>query len=181
VKSFVAFAFALSLAACGPEPWTRSAAPALAPALESTTWTDDHEQPVSLATWRGSPVVLTMFYSSCQLRCPTTLLQLEKLEAELPKTAGVHYVLVTLDPRNDTPWRLAEYKKEHHLADASWHLLAGDLESTQRLSRALGLHAAFDEGCIDHQVRVVLLDRQGAFVRDWSGWTVNASEVAALL
>jgi len=39
---------------------------------------------VTLSRWRGAPLVVTMIYTSCRLRCPMTTSKLKKLDA------GVH-------------------------------------------------------------------------------------------
>jgi cytochrome oxidase Cu insertion factor (SCO1/SenC/PrrC family) len=139
-------------------------------------WTTEAGREVSLAHWRGTPVVLVPFYASCRVRCPITIEKVRRVEAAYHArglTAAV--VLVTLDPREDTPERLARFKQSAGLPP-SWTLLRGDGATTQALSRALGVRATPDDAHIDHQVRVVVLDEEGRIARNLDGWGFSAED-----
>src|SRR4051794_34477729 len=74
-------------------------------------WQDEYGKDISFSRWRGAPVVVTVIYTSCKLRCPMTIVKLKKLDAAFTrKGQRAHFVLVTLDPSNDTPERLLDYK-----------------------------------------------------------------------
>lgn len=47
-------------------------------------WTDDAGQPVTLAALRGRPVVLAMFFASCEYACPILVNEIQRLRAALP-------------------------------------------------------------------------------------------------
>jgi protein SCO1/2 len=162
--------------AAGSAGWATRAAPALDQARWH--WTDEAGEDVTLGRYAGSPVVLTAFFTSCTTRCPLTIERLRALDAAMRRRgiAGA-FVLVTLDPRTDGPARLRRYKEEHGLPP-SWHLLRGDLEETRALARALGLRAAYDDGHIDHDVRVAIFDRAGRLARTLDGWSFDEDQVA---
>jgi protein SCO1/2 len=134
------------------------------------TWTDDHGQAVTLSRWGGAPQVVTMFFRGCDLRCPLTLAKLHDVEAAFSRVGQpVQFVLVTLDPRNDTPERLADFKAARHLGE-TWHLLAGNNSDTQELGKLLGIHRTYDDLHIDHDVRIALIDADGRIVQMFEGW-----------
>ena len=89
--------------------------------------------------------------------------------------AGVRVpiVILTLDPHTDTIERLQRFKAERKLPD-HWHLIRGSDRDTQSLARKLLVHAAYDVGHIDHDVRIAVLDRDGKLTRSFSGWSFDA-------
>jgi protein SCO1/2 len=146
--------------------------------ITERTWSDERGQAVRLSTWRGTPLVVTMLYRACVSRCPMTLAKLRRVEAAFAAAGRpVGFVLVTLDPRNDTPARLANYKRSEGLDDASWHLLGGDDESTKALSDFLRLRAFRDDTHIEHDVRVAVFDGSGRLARRFEGWSFAEADV----
>jgi protein SCO1/2 len=139
-------------------------------------WSDDQGRPVRFADWSGKPLVLTMFYRSCQTRCPLTLSKMQSVARNYSaRNIDANFVLVTLDPRNDTAARLAAFKSSHTLPD-SWHLLSGDDQQTKGLARLLGLRVAYDDGHIDHDVRIWFFDAAGHPLHSYAGWSFEDGE-----
>jgi protein SCO1/2 len=131
------------------------------------TWTDQDGRPFALASLRGSPVVLVLFYGTCESVCPSVVRDVQKLEALLPEPdrRRTRFVLVTIDPRVDTPERLRAYASEHALDLARWSLLAGPPEQVRVLANLLGVkYRPAGDGQYSHTIRISLLDRDGALV-----------------
>jgi protein SCO1/2 len=165
---------ALTLAACAPPGAPTPKAP---PSLFASPWSFHDEQGavVRFDLWRGSPLVVTEFYTSCPVRCPRTLVELKKVDAALQRAGRrVPVVLVTLDPDNDTPARLLRWKQEQRLPE-HWHLLSGGSEPTRALARLLDIHPAYDAGHIDHEVKVVMFDGEGGVLRRFDGWDLSGA------
>ena len=152
-------------------------APNAARSLFDRSWLDEHERSVNLRTWSGSPLLLTMVFRSCRSRCPMTIHKLKRVASEFRKRGrSANFVLVTLDPLQDTPSRLATFKREQELDPASFHLLSGGREQTRELARFLSVHAAYDDFHIDHDVRIAVFDERGALVRNLEGWNFPDDE-----
>lgn len=150
-------------------------------------WTTEQGQEVTLARWRGQTLILAPFYTSCRTRCPATIAKLRSIEAAYrheekeakegkqgkagakatEKPAAI--VLVTLDPATDSAAHLLAFKKSAKLPDA-WTLLRGGAEDTRSLARWLEARPAYDDGHIDHQVRIAVFDGDGRLVRNLHGW-----------
>lgn len=138
-------------------------------------WSDEQGQRVTFGAWRGRPLVLTMFFRSCQRFCPLTLSAMSNIASRLEaRHITANFALVTLDPTRDTSPRLAEFKASHALPAASWHLLRGERGETLELARLLGIHAVFQEEHIDHNVKLLVFDAQGMRVHEYVGWHVDA-------
>jgi protein SCO1/2 len=140
-------------------------------------WQDDRGQSTSLDHWEGHPVVVTMFYRSCQVRCPMVIERLKKLEqAYAARGKPLQIVLISLDPRHDVPAQLAEFRQTRHLPEETWHLLVGSDADTRALSDALSVHAVYDDQHIDHSTRITLYDSQGKPAHSFAGWSFTDEE-----
>jgi protein SCO1 len=139
-------------------------------------WRDEHGLSVSFSKWKGPPLVLSVFYAGCQFKCPRTIDKLQELDAALRhRGQRANFVLVTLDPHADAA-ELSAFKRARHLAEDSWHLLVGDEAQTRALCRLLGVHPAYDDGHVDHEVRIAIFDASGNIARHLEGWAFNADE-----
>jgi protein SCO1 len=122
------------------------------------------------------PLVVTAIYTSCTERCPLTVEKLKRVdEAFRRHHVDDQVVLVTLDPERDTVERLRRFKAARNMPP-SWHLLRGDLEQTREVARSLRLSAVYDDGHIDHDVRIAVFDRDGRLVRSFEGWSFDEND-----
>lgn len=146
--------------------------------MHQRQWQDENGRAVAIDDYRGSPFVVTEVYTSCEVRCPMTLDTLRKMDDELQRR-GVNatFVLVTLDPRTDTPERLRRWKAARNLPP-TFHLLSGTEQGARELSRYLAVNAAYDQGHIDHDVSIALFDAQGHETRRYGGWSIDPEDAA---
>jgi protein SCO1/2 len=152
------------------------AEPSSAPiTAREASFTDEEGRPISLDSFRGAPVVLSAFFTSCTVRCPLTVSKLREVDRAFEASGGaVPIVLLTLDPHTDTAERLLRFKQERKLPD-HWHFLRGNDADTQALARQLRVNPAYDVGHIDHEVRIAVLDPAGRLARSFGGWSFDAS------
>lgn len=129
-----------------------------------------------LTEWRGEVVVLFFGYTNCPDVCPLTLAQLNRTLTELEgKAEQVQVVLVSVDPKRDTPERLREYLGAFNRAFIG---LTGTDAQITNLTTRMGVYAAPSEesghehgdasgtsatesGLIDHTATVFVLDKEG--------------------
>ena len=138
---------------------------------------DQHGQRLSLTDLRGQVVVLTFFFTHCELTCPLYLATLASALGDVSE--GVAVAAVTVDPERDTPDEVASYAAHW---PAQWHFLTGGPSRVARIWRAYDILVERDESVavqsrygIIHSARVFVLDREGvtaATLRD--GWTPAA-------
>ena len=76
-----------------------------------STWTDDQGRAVKLATLRGRPQIVCMFFASCQYACPLLVAHLKQIEGALPENLRTNtgFVLVSFDTERDTAEVLHRY------------------------------------------------------------------------
>jgi protein SCO1/2 len=127
-------------------------------------WRDEQGTALRFSRWRGSPLVVSLVYTTCTMTCPVTIEKLLKIEGELQRQGRrAEFVLVTIDPSNDTVEALRRFKAARGLP-ASWHLLRGDDEQTQQLADFLGFKMMNMDDHIIHDVNVAFIDPQGRLV-----------------
>ena len=135
-------------------------------------WTDGAGRPFQLAALRGKPVLVLLFYGTCQSACPVLVHDLQRVDEKLSpeERAGLRYLLVTFDPTVDTPERLAAYAREHGLAGDRWTLARGTPDQVRELAAVLGVkYRSTGDGQYSHTQRITLLDRDGVVIEKFDG------------
>jgi len=121
---------------------------------------DQHGSTISLASFRGRPVVLTFVFAHCQTMCP---LIVDTLKRAAPGAGPSEVLLVTLDPWRDTPSSLPGFAARWTMPER-FHVLssanAGDVVS---VIQAYGVPFTRDgrSGDITHPGLVFLVDAEG--------------------
>jgi protein SCO1/2 len=146
------------------------------------SWTDQNGRPFELASLRGSPVVLVLFYGTCDSVCPTVVRDVKKIEALLPAAdrARTRFVLVTIDPVVDTPQRLLDYATKNGLDPSRWRLLNGGADGVRVLANVLGVkYRPTGTGQYSHTIRITVLDGEGVVADHADGLARPVEPIAA--
>ena len=118
--------------------------------------TDQDGRPITMRSLRGSPVIVTFLYTTCEDTCPLTAQQirgaLDRLGHDVPVLA------FAVDPPRDTPERAQRFLAEQHMA-GRMRFLTGSREQLREQWRAYGIRPQGDG--FEHTAHVVLLDREG--------------------
>jgi len=113
---------------------------------------------------RGKPLLITMFYSSCQFVCPLIIDALKRTEQSLTtaERSRVPVLAVTFDPARDDLAALKGVIGEHDLDPAYWTVARTDPGSVRKLAAALGIkYRALANGDFNHTSVLILLDADG--------------------
>lgn len=128
------------------------------------TLTDDASRRTGFDVFRGSPVVVSMFYASCPHACPMLLSEIKALEAALsPAARGkLRVLLVSLNPEKDTPRRLAGLKKKIGVDAERWRFGQVPSEQVRELAAVLGIqYQKLPDGSFNHSSILTLLRPDG--------------------
>jgi protein SCO1/2 len=164
-------AVVILLAGCAPvasslhgSPYpTPSTAPGLA-------LSDTRGSPFDLATLRGHAAFVYFGYTQCPDECPLTLANAQWMIGELGEVGErVDFVLVTVDPANDTPAVLRAYLDRFN---SRFIGLTGSDEQLALARVAYGVLAATPESDHEHTdvihgTRVYLIDSAGNLVTSY--------------
>ena len=146
-------------------------------------WTSDAGAIVQLASLRGKPVVVAMFFAQCEYACPVLVQDMQRVRAALPEALRekTQLVLVSFDTERDTPSALKTYRERAAL-DAGWTLLRGDTIAVQELAMLLGVKFKRDaRGQFAHSNLITILNAEGEIVHQKSGLMGDVSETAKVL
>jgi protein SCO1/2 len=129
--------------------------------------TDQNGKTFDLASRRGQPTIVSMFYTSCQFVCPmlveTIQLSAEKLTPE--ERSRISSLLVTFDPARDDVKALKSIADKRSLDPAMWTLARTDAASVRKFAAALGIqYRLLSDGEYNHSTVLILLDGQGRIV-----------------
>jgi protein SCO1 len=131
----------------------------------SLVLTNQEGQLVDLSDYRGKVVILTAVYSGCGFTCPMIMGQARRVAAALtPEERGDLAIIgITLDPRNDTPERLANMAAGQQVSAPLFHLCTGEPQYVEKILDALEVQRRRDPetGVIDHANLFLLVDRGG--------------------
>jgi protein SCO1/2 len=147
-------------------------------------WHGDDGKDFRLAELRGHPVVISMFYASCEGVCIITKDDMKAVEASLPAAVRerTEFVLVTLAPDLDTPAVLQAYRVEQGLSANRWRLLCGSPAATAQLARRLGIGYGRDaSGIFRHSSEITVLDESGKIVLRQDGIHADLAETVKVL
>jgi len=131
--------------------------------------------------FKGSTVVMTFIYTRCPLPtfCPLMDRHFAAMQKPLKEDAAlknVHLVTVSFDPQTDTPPVLKKHAKELNADLSRWTFLTGDRDEVDRFAAHFGLsvsRAMNDPKDITHNLRTVIIDKDGKLVKSYTGndWT----------
>lgn len=124
--------------------------------------TDQLGKQVSLAQFRGQPVVLTFLYTKCPDVCPLTAEKLHAVQLQLGKDASrVTMLAVSVDPKGDTQGAAQNFSRQHKLTD-NWHYLIGTQSELSPVWNAYSIYAQPATGKTSmHTSAVYIIDKMG--------------------
>lgn len=128
------------------------------------TLTDQKGQSRPLASLRGRPRVVALFYTSCKYICPLIVERVRSIEKALAprEREQLGLVLITIDPKRDSPEVLGRLMTERRLDAAHWTLLRPDPEDLRAIAGVLGFrYRELADGEFNHTTALVLLDAEG--------------------
>ena len=124
-----------------------------------------HEgQPFNEQDFHGQWNLVFFGFTNCPDICPTTMIDLARVQDSVNGKPALRTLFVTVDPDRDTKERLAAYVPAFH---DSFTGVTGDLEQIDRLARDLGIvHVRHNENgeddyMVDHGSAVLLINPDG--------------------
>lgn len=128
------------------------------------TLTDQLGHAVKLDTARGQPVLVSMFYTSCQFVCPMLIDAARDTRAALGEAERrrVKVLLISFDSARDTPAKLESMARERGLDASQWTLARTDPATVRKIAALLKFqYRALPDGEFNHSAELILLDGEG--------------------
>ena len=128
---------------------------------------DQAGQPISLAQFKGKPVVLTFFYTHCPDACPLTAEKLHQTILTLGSNAQkIGIVAISVDPKGDTPATAQSFIQVHRLQGYLHYLLGTEAQlspvwSSYSVFAAPTPSATSSSSSVSHTTALFVIDQQG--------------------
>ena len=135
--------------------------------INDFTLTSHTGEPMSLSDLHGKATLLYFGYTNCPDVCPITLSEYRRVKQGLGDDAdAVNFVMVSVDPKRDTPERLASYLGNF---DSVFIGMTGEDGTLRRISVDFDLfYEIHDDGTdnylVDHTASLFLLNPDGELV-----------------
>ncbi|WP_339463677.1 SCO family protein [Pseudomonas sp. EA_105y_Pfl2_R69] len=152
--------------------------------LPELSLTNQDGQAVAVDQLKEQWSLLFFGYTFCPDICPATLAQLRQLQGLLPEEtrANLRIVLVTVDPKRDTPEQLKKYLDYF---DAGFIGLTGEEATLQKLANAVSIpyipaDTSKENYTVDHSGNLVIIGPDGT-QRGFIRAPINNAKLAAQL
>jgi len=126
--------------------------------------TDQDGRPFAWSSHRGKVRLVAMFYTSCQYICPLIVDSGKAVDKQLSgaERARLGVLLLSMDPKRDTPAALMSIVRKRKLDTARWTLASPPAEDVRAVAGVLGVrYRALADGEYNHTSALVLLDADG--------------------
>jgi len=117
---------------------------------------------VSLHEFAGTPLVISMIFTSCHHVCPMTTKHLDQATRAAREVLGedsFEIVTIGFDTAHDTPNAMAAFAREQGVKAEGWHFLSGSQKTIDALSSDLGFIYFPTPRGFDHINQVTIIDR----------------------
>ncbi len=109
------------------------------------TWTTQNGNDVQWKDFKGNVLVVVMIYTSCKAACPILIADMRDIRktvdaSDMPHKKKVKYILVSIDPKVDTPEHLKKFAQENGMDDDQWVFLRSDEEKTREFAAVLAVN-----------------------------------------
>jgi len=124
---------------------------------------DQYGNAISLAKFKGKPVVLTFLYTHCPDVCPLTAEKIHSTMQSLGSSAqNVAVVAVSMDPKGDTTATAQHFASVHKLGNYFFYLIGTHNElAPVWASYSVDAQAATSSGVVNHSSAIYVIDKQG--------------------
>jgi len=127
-------------------------------------FTDATGRRVTLAGFRGRPLVVSFVYTGCSQVCPTTTRFLAKAVREARDVVGKEtfdVVSIGFNIPADNPMSMRVFARQNGIDDPRWAFVVPDPGAPAELAGQFGFAYAAQSGGFEHLTQVTLLDAEG--------------------
>ncbi|MEG0850828.1 MAG: SCO family protein [Flavobacterium sp.] len=105
-------------------------------------WTTQDGKDIELKSLKGNVLVMVMIYTSCKAACPRLVADMRDIESKLDKKTKQHVklILVSIDPKTDTPEKLKDFAIANKMNQDPWLFLRSSEENTREFAAVLAVN-----------------------------------------
>jgi protein SCO1/2 len=186
MKSFIYLIAFLLLASCQEAPKESFVAPEEEMLDEMSifqlpsVWNTQEGKQIEFKDLQGEPLVVVMIYTSCRTACPRLVADMRGIEAVVAEkeTKGIKYVLVSIDPKNDTPEKLKAFAKENGMDGPQWLFLQGTEDGVRDFANILAVkYKEISPMDFSHSNIISVFDKKGVLRYQKEGLGLESKEI----
>lgn len=143
----------------------------------TSTWTNQNGEDLQFEDLKGDVLVMVMIYTSCKAACPRLVADMRNIESRLSKKTKEHVkmVLVSIDPKTDTPERLKEFAEENVMDKEPWLFLRSTEDNTREYAAVVAVnYKKISPIDFSHSNIISVFNDKGEMVFQQEGLGVNS-------
>lgn len=107
----------------------------------SSSWKNQNGKSLQLKDLQNKTLVVVMIYTSCKSACPILVSKMKNIESKISRKDidNTSLVLISIDPKTDTPARLKEFARNNAMDTPQWIFLTSSEEATQEFANVLSM------------------------------------------
>lgn len=145
----------------------------------TSKWHTEEGKEIQLDDLKGKTLVMVMIYTTCKAACPRLVADMRNIEAKIPKEnlKDLQFVLVSIDPKTDTPERLKAFAKENFMDDEHWTFLQGTESGVREFANVLAVkYKKISPMDFSHSNIISVFNPKGELVHQQEGLGVDNKE-----
>ena len=142
-------------------------------------WTNQNSENIEMKDLKGKVLVMVMIYTSCKSACPRVVADMRNIESRLPENIkkNVKLVLISIDPKVDTPERLKAFSIENKMDGIQCEFLRSTEENTREFAAVLAVnYKKVSPLEFSHSNIISVFNAEGELVFQQEGLGVNSDE-----
>lgn len=107
----------------------------------TSKWERQDGKTVTMSDLKGKVLVTAMIFTSCKTACPKLTGEMKEIADLVGKVDAddIQYVLVSIDPENDTPEVMNAYLNNNHFDHKYWTFLRSSENNTRNLANIMAV------------------------------------------
>lgn len=105
-------------------------------------WTTQNGKDIELKSLQGNVLVMVMIYTTCKAACPRLVADMRDIESKLNQETKqkVKLILVSIDPKTDTPQKLKAFAIANKMDQDPWLFLRSSEDDTREFAAVLAVN-----------------------------------------
>lgn len=142
-------------------------------------WTTQDGKNIELKSLKGNVLVMVMIYTSCKAACPRLVADMRDIEKKLDQKTkkNVKLILVSIDPKTDTPQKLKAFAIANKMNQNPWIFLRSTEENTREFAAVLAVnYKQISPMDFSHSNIISVFNPDGELIFQQEGLGVNNAE-----
>ena len=144
-------------------------------------WENQDGKTLQLKDLKRKNLVVVLIFTSCTTSCPLLVADMQKIHDKIDKNKlkDTSLVLVSIDPKNDTPQVLKKFAQDRNMYGDPWIFLRSNEESTREFANVLAVnYKQISPIAFSHSNIISVFDKNGELVSQEEGTGINVDAVS---